>query len=217
MKRKPLCLSLALALSFGLAACQSSPDTSSAQSSVVSDSSSAKGCAPDEFGCEVSSEKSSEEIVKREEYDQTVASFREISFDDAIHLFEDKGTGLVYFGFPDCPWCNEIVPLLKGAAEEADIEVLYVRTRDDDHERLYSDEQRDKIAPYFGDHDYIRNNLMGQPTMYVPLVIAVKDGELAAGHQGTVDGHDAKESEMTDEQREQAEKEIAELVNTLKK
>ena len=35
------------------------------------------------------------------------------------------GTGIIYFGFPECPWCRNAVPVLLDAAEEVGIEKIY--------------------------------------------------------------------------------------------
>lgn len=119
----------------------------------------------------------------------------EISFEDAIELFEDKESGLLYFGFPDCPWCMEAVPVLE---EEADVPILYVRTRDDEKNRLYSDEQKERITPYI--EDYMEKDDKGELALFVPLVLKVENGVVIAGHEGTVDGHDAHERKMSEEE-----------------
>ena len=39
-------------------------------------------------------------------------------------------------------------------------------------------------------------------TLYVPVVVSIKDGNTIDGHVGTVDGHDAHERVMTEEEVE---------------
>jgi hypothetical protein len=71
-------------------------------------------------------------------------------------------------------------------------------TRDEDKNRLYSDEQKEEIIPYIG--DYMSENEDGDLTLYVPLVLVVKDGAVIDGHEGTFDDHDAHERVMTQEE-----------------
>lgn len=137
--------------------------------------------------------------------------FTEISFDDAVALFQDGKSGLLYFGFPDFPWCKEVVPVLEQEAEDAGQEVLYVRTRDDDKERLYTDEQKEQIIPWL--KDYMSENDEGELTLYVPLVVAVENGKATAGNVGTVKGHNAHERDMTGEEKEQLQEILRNIVN----
>lgn len=137
---------------------------------------------------------------------ETSNNFTKISFDEAIEFFEDGKTGILYFGFPLCPWCQEVVPILEEESKDEDIEVYYIQTRDDEKNRLYTDEQKEEIIPYIG--EYMSENEDGELTLYVPLVVSVIDGKAVMAHQGTVDGHDAKEREMTDEEKAEVEADL---------
>lgn len=158
------------------------------------------GCSEDSFGCAAETKPSA-------------ADFTEITFDEAIGLFENGGSGLLYFGFPDCPWCQEVVPILAKQAKEAGVEVLYIRTRDDDKERIYTDAQKEAITPYLS--AYMSDNEQGELTLYVPLIVSVSEGKAVKGHVGTVDGHDAHAGEMSEEQKAQAQEEILEVVESV--
>lgn len=128
----------------------------------------------------------------------STAGMKEISFDEAIELFENKESGLLYFGFPDCPWCEEAVPVLTEEAGKAGVPILYVRTRDENKERLYTDAQKEEITPFI--KDYMQEDDKGDLALYVPLVLHVEKGVVTAGHEGTVEGHDAHERTMTEEE-----------------
>jgi predicted bacteriocin transport accessory protein len=161
-----------------------------------------EACDSDVYGCEA-------EVKSEDE-----STFEQISFDDAIALFENKGSGILYFGFPDCPWCQEVVPELASLAKEDNVNILYVRTRDDDRERLYTDEQKEQIQPYM--ENYMSENDEGVMTLYVPVVAVVKDGEVIAGHVGSIEGHNAKEEELTEEQKEELKEILQSLLDTAK-
>lgn len=202
-----------------LAGCTSNPNpdsSSSASTAVSSSSSQPQACAPDALECD--SQAQTTELASENEridaYNQITASFTPMSFDEAIALFQNQGSGLVYFGFSRCPWCQEVVPLLQAAAGQNGVEVFYVKTRDAMKERLYTDEQKDQIAPYIG--EYLQDNDQGVRTLYVPLVLAVVDGQVVGGHQGTVDDHDAHERTMTADEIKQVQQIMDQLVLDLK-
>lgn len=185
-----------------LSGCQSqnTSNTSSASSAEIA---SQLACAADASSeCSPGEEKS------------TAASdgentFQDMTFEEAITFFEEGKSGLLYFGFPDCPWCQEVLPLLNEAAGDK-VTVYSIRTRDDNRQRLYTDEQKERIAPYIG--DFFKENKDGEPTLYVPLVVAVENGTVAGGHQGTVDDHDAHERKMNAQEQEEVEKDLNTLV-----
>ena len=75
--------------------------------------------------------------------------FKEITMEKALDIFKNGKSAILYFGFADCPWCQQASPILKEVADENEVEVLYIKTRSDDtHELLYSDEQRDELTQY---------------------------------------------------------------------
>ena len=46
------------------------------------------------------------------------------ALDEIINIME-KGTGVVYLGFPECPWCNAYVKYLNEVALEVGIDKIY--------------------------------------------------------------------------------------------
>lgn len=133
--------------------------------------------------------------------DDTKIKFNEISFDEAIQYFIEKNSGVLYFGYSSCPWCKEAKPVLKKVAQENGIDIQYVKVRDEEKNRLYTDEQKTQIQPYI--QAYMSNNDEGVLTLYVPLVLVVKNGKIIDGHEGTLDSHDATERKMTDQEKEE--------------
>ena len=45
-------------------------------------------------------------------------------YDEIEKIFTDQ-TGVIYFGFPECPWCRNAVPVLIDAAKEIGIDKIY--------------------------------------------------------------------------------------------
>ena len=37
------------------------------------------------------------------------------------------GTGVIYFGYPECPWCRELVPLLAQASKKVGMGKIYYK------------------------------------------------------------------------------------------
>lgn len=200
-RKKTAGITLLLACMLGLAGCSSTP--SAPKVSTDTASSTASSAAP--FGCDAGDTSACE---ASESVDPD-AEFEAMEFGQAIELFENQGDGLLYFGFPDCPWCQEVLPLLKQAADSQGVTVHYIRTRDDNKELLYTEEQKTAITPYLA--EYIKENKEGKPTLYVPLIVAVKDGKVVSGHQGTVDEHDAHERKMTDDEKKQVEDDLLQI------
>ena len=54
--------------------------------------------------------------------DDNVFVYRNI--DDIINILE-HGTGVVYLGFPECPWCQEYVYYLNETAKENNVDKIY--------------------------------------------------------------------------------------------
>ena len=47
-----------------------------------------------------------------------------IEVDEVIEKLK-KGTSVIYFGFPECPWCRNLVPVLVDAANELGVDKIY--------------------------------------------------------------------------------------------
>ncbi len=90
-----------------------------------------------------------------------------------INILE-KGTGIVYLGFPECPWCTGYVPYLNEIAKEKNLEKIYYLNVLE--ERKNNTTEYQKIVEILS--DYLQNDEEGNKRLYVPAVIAVKDGEI---------------------------------------
>lgn len=95
--------------------------------------------------------------------------------EEIIHILE-KGTGVVYMGFPECPWCQAYVPYLESAAREAGIEKIYYLNILSDRKNNTKDYQ--KIVSLL--EDKLLSDDEGNPRVYVPDVTIVKEGVILA-------------------------------------
>lgn len=120
--------------------------------------------------------------------------------DDFIKKMEQRESFVAYFGFDTCPWCNSVISILNDLGKENNQEILYINTRPnkqvtannqlDNYDKLYS-----RIGEYWEP-----NLETGENYLFVPFVIFVKNGEVAASHMGTVEGHLANIQELTEDQ-----------------
>lgn len=141
-------------------------------------------------------------------------NFVELSMEEALELLDENFEGILYFGFPGCPWCQATVPLMHEAALDVDVEIFYV-SRDRDlrvgdwleHDAamawwLYNngvpnmrwiDEEGDLVE--VEDEE----ELGYRPNINVPQIVHIRNGEIVDSHRGTFEG--AESPEMSDEER----------------
>lgn len=96
---------------------------------------------------------------------------------------------LVYFGFEDCPWCKEALPIIKKVAKAERVQLFYFDTAAEENQEYYATVKRIICAQY--DFDYV----------LVPFLLSIQaDGEIGQCHMGTVDNHNAVNEIMTAQQ-----------------
>lgn len=125
--------------------------------------------------------------------------FLETTYEQAIQKLEDDTfTGILYFGFPKCPWCEEAVPIMNEIAKEKNLDIYYVNKRSEDS--LAHPELETKIIKILDEAYGLDKDKEGNLRLYVPEVVTVRKGKILSHHLGTVDGHDAKERKMSDDE-----------------
>lgn len=95
------------------------------------------------------------------------------TIEENIRIIE-KGTGVVYLGFPECPWCQAYVKYLDEAMKEAGISKIYYTNIKKDRED--NTEAYQKIIELLG--DYVEYNDEGKERIYAPTIIFVNDGKI---------------------------------------
>lgn len=118
-----------------------------------------------------------------------------------IVQFLKTGTGVVYFGFPTCPWCRNAVPLLIDVAKEEGLkEIQYFNAltiRDTKHldpkGSIVTDKAGTKeyeeivrlLQEYLPSYEGLEDDSIKR--LYFPTVVFVKEGKIMGIHEGTVD------------------------------
>ena len=95
------------------------------------------------------------------------------NIDEIINILE-HGTGVVYLGFPECPWCTAYVPYLNEVAQDNDGEKVYYYNILND--RKENNDNYKKLVDIL--KDYLKFDEEGNKRIYAPSVIAVKNGEI---------------------------------------
>ena len=134
--------------------------------------------------------------------------FEEVGADRIIQMIDNREDGLIVFGFPACPWCQQLLPVLDTVAKKSQIfHIFYVDIKDmrdnessPDHEKyLYIKQKFKEILDV--EHDRIN----------APTVVTVTAGNVIDYHLDTVPSHqmvDGRLPEMTAEQK----RELAEIL-----
>ncbi len=124
--------------------------------------------------------------------------FLEITPDECMRFFDEGGTGLLYFGRSNCPYCQRAVPELNEVLKELDDTVYYV---DVDLSKL-SYEKYEELLPYLD--AALAESESGEKNFLIPDIIAVKEGKIIGNHISLVDDFEfsSGDAQLTDAQKE---------------
>ena len=118
-------------------------------------------------------------------------SIKEISLPSAITFFENKYSGVMVFAKPDSRYSQKAFAVLNQAAKDAGVTVYYV----DVSRKFYKTDEE------FIDVTYLENPQGGGTSLYIPDVMAVKNGRVVDFHVGILDDYDLDVNpKMTEEQ-----------------
>lgn len=136
------------------------------------------------------------------------------SADEVLEKFE-SGSGLIFLGFQQCPWCQQLAPLVDDAAKAEGLDKIYYL--DIRHARETNDATYKKLVEKLKSH--LRTDENGQPRVYVPDVTALKDGRVV-GHflqETTVDGEKATaDTYWTKERRARAVEQLRKMIRAMR-
>ncbi len=133
---------------------------------------------------------------------------------EVLEKFE-SGSGLVFLGFQQCPWCQQLAPIVDEAAKAEGLDKIYYL--DIRHARETNDDTYKKLVEKLKPH--LRTDENGQPRVYVPDVTALKDGRVV-GHflqETTVDGEKATaDTYWTEERRARAVEQLRKMIQAMR-
>ncbi len=129
------------------------------------------------------------------------------NLDEIVRIME-KGTGVVYLGFPECPWCQAYVKYLDEVARDEGIDKIYYYNILED--RKNNTEGYQKIVELL--KGYLQADPEGNDRIYVPNVSFHINGEVIGNDNETsLDTHD-----LSDPSEYWTEEEVKELKDNLK-
>ena len=97
------------------------------------------------------------------------------SINEIINVLSN-GTGIVYLGFPECPWCQRYVVYLNILAKEYNVkEIYYYNIK---NARSNNTKEYQKIVEILKDLLPYDDN--GNKKVFVPIVVFVKNGKVIA-------------------------------------
>ena len=115
-----------------------------------------------------------EKIKFAEEYKTTkdnVFTYRTI---EEINKILKNGTGLVFLGFPECPWCRGYVPIINEVAKKEGLEKIYYFNIYEDRKNN-TEEYQEMVKLLKG---FLRYDDEVNERIYAPSLIAVKNGKI---------------------------------------
>lgn len=125
--------------------------------------------------------------------DDSDPAFERISLKESIRMYKEGGSGIVYYGRANCPWCQRAVPVLNEAAKEEGITVYYVdvdSAMDNEGVILLNSEEGREVYDDLVScivSTFTQKDEEGNPSFQIPLVISVKNGEIQGSHLSLVD------------------------------
>lgn len=156
------------------------------------------------------------------------------TFDEVLEIL-DKGTGVIYFGFPECPWCRSLVPNLLKAAENTGVDKIYYLNAKEERDLLKVDESGKIVTEKEGSENYQKllkeldtylseytlTNAKGKAVktgekrLYFPTVVVVKEGTVVGFHEGTVESQKDPKVPLTEKQQEELIKILEDMISTM--
>lgn len=135
------------------------------------------------------------------------------SYEEVFSILDGK-TGVIYFGFPTCPWCRNLVPVLLDASKEAGLDIIYYLNNKEDRDIKELDDDGNIITKQNGSDNYYKlvdklKSVLGEYSglndasikrLYYPTVVFVKNGKIVDIHIGTVDSQENPNIFLNDEQ-----------------
>lgn len=137
------------------------------------------------------------------------------TMDQIIKILEN-GTGIVYLGFPECPWCEKYVYYLNEVSKEKGLNKIYYKNILND--RKNNTDEYQKIVSILA--DYLQYDDEGNKRIYVPAVIAVKNGEIVGFDDETAwdtKGYDSPDDYWKNEDLDGLKQKLANMMKDIDK
>ena len=125
-----------------------------------------------------------------------------------------NGTGVIYFGFPECPWCRSALPVFLDVADEELVTTVLYYNNLDQRDIKELDENGEVKETQAGTEEYFEIlGLLGENAsvygglndssikrIYYPTYVFVKEGKIVGTHVSTISGISNPRTPLTEEQ-----------------
>ena len=150
--------------------------------------------------------------------------------DEDAKVLLTSGSGALFMGFPECPWCRTLLPALVSAYEKSDYTgVIYYYNALEDRDALSLSEDGEIVveaegAPVYHDlvailYDYLMPySGLGDESIrriYLPTTVFVKNGDISSVHLTTIESQESGYDVLTDEQFAELEGILIEKFNAI--
>lgn len=136
--------------------------------------------------------------------------FKQITMEESLRLFDEKGSGVLFYGYKQCGFCQQAVPVLNNAARQMGVDVYYVDVKSQEGN---SSEIFEQLINRVEDHLAEEN---GQKMFYVPQIFVIKDGEIVGEHLSLIDSYDINSGDMNEKQRNDLKKIYVQEIDKLR-
>jgi len=134
---------------------------------------------------------------------------------DAVETLLLHGTGILFLGFPECPWCQAYLPQLNTVLQANDAKAAYYNIyKDKTEDRTFYDQIAKDIESINDTGSaIIQYNNDGKQVIYMPLVLFIKNGRIVAynNETSTEDSSVIKPADYWTEEKKAA---LASVLNT---
>lgn len=150
-----------------------------------------------------------------EEY-KTMTEYNYYVYKDINEIIKilEHGTGAVYLGFPECPWCGAYVPMLNEVADIGGLEKIYYYNILED--RKNNTEDYRKIVSLLD--EYLQYDDEGNKRIFVPAVIFVSKGEIIGFDDETsydTKGFDNPDDYWTEEEQKDLKNKLSSYISQI--
>lgn len=148
------------------------------------------------------------------------------SYEKIFQILKDQ-SGIIYFGFPECPWCRTLIPVLLDAADEVGIDTIYylnaVNDRDikklDENGKIVEEKKATenyqkllkKLDSVLESYEGLNNPDIKR--LYFPTVLFVKEGKIIDIHIGTIASQEDAFQKLSNEDKESLKEELMGKMN----
>ena len=132
-----------------------------------------------------------------------------------VNKILEKGTGVVYLGFPECPWCQEYVKYVNEVAKKVGLDKVYYFNIKED--RTNNTEEYQTTIKLL--RDYLPTDEEGNPRVYVPLIAVIQNGKVVITDYETAEdtkGYDTPEEYWANEDLDALKTRLEKAFNTVK-